>query len=138
MKVLTARVLLLASLLAAIPLLREERAPALEPPLVARPSVARLGTVTVNPTNASSSPVPHLREWPSGRCQLQPEPHPILREPGDELSADRQDTFEHPQKHLHANHHGGRARGGNPTLTRHTTFLLRVRRAWRWLTAEAP
>ncbi len=55
MKVLTARVLLLASLLAAIPLLREERAPALEPPLVARPSVARLGTVTVNPTNASRS-----------------------------------------------------------------------------------
>jgi hypothetical protein len=66
MKVLTARVLLLASLLAAIPLLREERAPALEPPLVARPSVARLGTVTVNPTNASSSPVaspPRMAFW---------------------------------------------------------------------------
>ena len=45
MKVFTARVLLLASLLAAIPLLRAEKAPALERPLVAQPSVARLGDV---------------------------------------------------------------------------------------------
>ncbi len=45
MRVLIARVLLLASLLAAIPLLQAERAPALERSLVAQPSVARLGDV---------------------------------------------------------------------------------------------
>jgi len=45
MRVLIARVLLLASLLAAIPLLQAERAPALERSLVAQPSVAHLGDV---------------------------------------------------------------------------------------------
>src|SRR5205807_2934346 len=45
MRVLIARVLLLASLLAAIPLLQAEKAPALERSLVAQPSVARLGDV---------------------------------------------------------------------------------------------